>query len=343
MKRREFMALFTGAAGLVLRANAVIDRSRFGLGLGAVTLLPATAHGQARGKIGYLHPVTINPSHSTFSILKQAWERLGYQEDLTVLTRSGRGEAQRLPELVTDLIVQGVGVLVIVGADAVRAAVRTTTAIPIVAIDLETDPVQSGLIASYARPGGNVTGLFLDLPSLATKWIELMRDAVPGLERVAFVWQPSTGRSQLDIALRAAQAADLEAVVLETELSDDFAAKFSHLAGPKRTGIVQLTFPGLATVAARYAAAAERYQLPTISFLRPYAKAGVLMSYGPNQEAYFPRAVEIADKILGGGKVSEIPIERPSKFELVINLKTARALGLTIPPSLLALADEVIE
>jgi len=172
--------------------------------------------------------------------LKQAWERLGYQEGLTVLARSGEGDAQRLPELVADLIAQGVGVLIVVGADAVRAAARTTTTIPIVAIDMETDPVQTGLVTSYARPGGNVTGLFLDLPSLATKWIELMREAVPGLERVAFVWQPSTGRSQLDIAMRAAEAGGLEALVLKFELSDDFSAKFSHLAGPKRTGIIQL-------------------------------------------------------------------------------------------------------
>jgi len=193
---------------------------------------------------------------------------------------------------VTDLIAQDVGVLIVVGADAVRAAARITKAIPIVAIDMETDPVQAGLITSYARPGGNVTGLFVDLPSLATKSIELMREAV--LERVAFVWQPSTGRSQLDIALHAGKAAGLEAVVLEIEISDDFAAKFSHLAGPKRTGIIQLTLPGLATVVARYAAAAERYRLPTIAPLRPSAKPGALMSYGPSQEAYFPRAVAIA-------------------------------------------------
>ena len=321
----------------------MIDRRRFGLGLGALTLLPVTAHARPKGKIGYLHPVTIDPSHLTFSLLKQAWERLGYQEGQSVLARSGQGDARRLPELVTDLFAQGAGVLIVVGADAVRAAARTTKAIPIVAIDMETDPVQTGLITSYARPGGNVTSLFLDLPSLATKWIELLREAVPGLERIAFAWQPSTGRSQLDIALRAAQTMRLEAVVLEIHPSDDFAAKVSRLASARRTGIVQLTLPGASIVAASYAAAAERHGLPTITFLRVAAKAGILMSYGPSQEAYFPRAVEIADRVLGGDKVGEIPIERPSKFEFVINLKTAKALGLTVPPTLLARADELIE
>jgi putative ABC transport system substrate-binding protein len=321
----------------------VIDRRIFGLGLGALALLPATAHARPKGKIGYLHPVTIDPSHITFSILKQARERLGYQEALTVLARSGEGDVERLPELATELIAQGAGVLIVVGADAVRAAARTTKAIPIVAIDMETDPVETGLISNYARPGGNVTGLFLDLPSLATKWIELMREAVPALERIAFGWQPATGRKSLDVALRTAQAMGVEAVVVEIEPSDDFAAKFAPLAGPRRTGVVQLTFPGISTVAASYAAAAEHHGLATITFLRAGAKGGFLMSYGPSQEAYYPRAAEIADKILGGDKVGEIPIERPSRFEFVINLKTAKSLGITVPPTLLARADEVIE
>ena len=138
-------------------------------------MLPVTAYARPKGKIGYLHPITIDPSHITLSILKQAWERLGYEEGRTVLARSGDGHAKQLPGLVTELIGQGTGVLIVVGADAVRAAAQATKAIPIVAIDMETDPVHTGLITSYARPGGNVTGLFLDLPSLATKWLELIR------------------------------------------------------------------------------------------------------------------------------------------------------------------------
>jgi putative tryptophan/tyrosine transport system substrate-binding protein len=295
------------------------------------------------GKIGYLHPITISPSHITFSILRKEWQRLGYVEGETLLARSGEGDLERLPALIRDLIGKGMGVLVVVGGDAVRVAAETTKTTPIVAIDMETDPVQTGLVTSYAQPGGNVTGLFLDLPSLATKWIELMREVLPGLERIAFAWQPSTGRSQLDIALGAARALGIEAVVLETEVSDDFGAKFSHLAGPKRTGIIQLTFPGVSTVSARYAAAAQSHGLPTMTFLRAAVKDGLLMSYGPNQEDYFPRAIQIADRILRGDKVGDVPIERPTKFEFVLNLKTANALGLTLSPILLARADEVIE
>ena len=321
----------------------MIDRRIVGLGLCALILLPATGRTQPKGKIGYLHQVTADPSHITFSILKQAWDRLGYQEGQTVLARGGQGNVQQLPGLIAELVAQGVGVLIVVGADAVQAASRTTKSVPIVAVDMETDPVETGLVSSYARPGGNLTGLFVDLPSLATKWVELMREAAP-IERIAFLWQPSTGRGQLDAAFRAAQDMNLEAIVLEVgPLEDDLSAKFSRLTGSKGTGVVQLTMPGASIRAAKYAVSAAKYGLPTITFSGASAKAGMLMSYGPSQQAYFPRAVEIADKILGGDKVGEVPIERPSKFELIINLKTARALGLDIKSLLLARADEVID
>jgi putative ABC transport system substrate-binding protein len=323
----------------------MIDRRAFVASIGAaLTGWPERLLAQAtKGKIGYLHPITISPSHVTFSMLRKEWQRLGYVEGETLLARSGEQDMKRLPALVRDLIGNGVGVLVVVGADAVRVAAEITKTTPIVAIDMETDPVQTGLIASYAKPGGNVTGLFLDLPSLATKWIGLMREVVPGLQRIAFAWQPSTGRNQLDIALGAAQALGIEAVVLETEVSDDFDAQFSQLAGAKRTAIIQLTFPGLTTVSARYAAAARSRGLPTMAFLSAAAKGGILMSYGPKQEDYFPRAIDIADRILRGDKVGDVPIERPTKFEFVLNLQTAKALGLTVPATLLAQADEVIE
>ncbi len=205
------------------------------------------------------------------------------------------------------------------------------------------DPVQTGLIASYGRPGGNVTGLFLDLPSLAAKWVGLLREIVPGLERVALAWTPSTGKAQLDVATAAAKAIGLETTIMEIVTSDDFDAQFARLVGPKRTGIVQLTAPGFVTVSEGYAAAAIRYKLPTINFLRSMAESGVLVSYGPNQEHYFPRAIAMADAILKGEKPDNIPVERPTRFEFVLNLKTAKALGLAIPPLVLAQVDEVIE
>lgn len=297
----------------------------------------------AKGKIGYLHPVTINPNHITFSVLAGEWRRLGYVEGETVLTRSGEGDPQRLPELVRDLTGKGVGVLIAVGAQAVRAAASGASSTPIVAFDLETDPIQAGLIRSVARPGGNVTGLFLDTPVLAAKWIQLMREMVPALDRVAFAWQPSAGRSQLDVALRVAENLGVETTVLEFSVNDDFPSLLSAIAGPKRTGIIQLSGPGITPVAEKFVAAATQINLPTLSFLGEAARRGFLMSYGPNQRDYFPRAVQLADRILGGEKASELPVERPSKFEFIVNLRTARALNLVVPPTLLVSADEVIE
>jgi putative ABC transport system substrate-binding protein len=325
LRRRDFISLVCGAAAAawprLLRAQPM------------------------PGKIGYLHPVTINPSHITFSVLRKEWQRLGYVEGETLLARSSEGDPRQLPGLVRELTSLGVGVLIVVGAEAVRAAARATKTTPIVAIDMETDPVRTGLISSYARPGGNVTGLFLDMPLLATKWLELMREMVPSLDRIVLAWEPSTGRSQVDAALGAAKTLHIEATVLEIDVSDDFVAKLSSIAdpNPNRIGVIQLTFPGITTVAAHFAAAAERYRLPTISFLRAATKLGLLMSYGPSQEEYFPRAVNIADRILRGDNVADVPIERPSKFEFVVNLKTAKVLGLEVPATLLALADEVIE
>ncbi|MBH5397492.1 ABC transporter substrate-binding protein [Bradyrhizobium sp. CNPSo 4010] len=297
----------------------------------------------AKGKIGYLHPVTASRNHITFSVLEAEWRRLGYVEGETVLPLAANGELQQLPALVRQLTGKGVGVIIAVGYEAVRAAASGAPNTAIVAIDLETDPLQTGLIRSVARPGGNITGLFLDTPVLAAKWIQLMREMVPDLDRIVFAWQPSAGKSQLDVALRVAQNLRVETTVVEFGVNDDFPMLLSALAGPKRTGIIQLGGPGITTVAEKFVAAAVQHNLPTLSFLGEAARRGFLMSYGPNQKDYFPRAVQLADRILHGEKAAELPVERPSKFEFVVNLRTARALNLTVPPALLVRADEVIE
>jgi putative ABC transport system substrate-binding protein len=323
----------------------MMDRRVFGLGLiGVVAGSPPISAQIAKppGKIGYVHPVTISPSHITRSILSGEWRKLGYIEGESVLLRSADSDPARLPEVIAALLGQGVNVLIVVGAETVRAAVEVAKATPIVAIDLETDPVRSGLVASYARPGGNVTGLFLDLPVLAGKWIGLLREAAPDLERVILLWDPASGPDQLKIAIEVAQTLGLDARVLEIPKLGDLERAFESLER-RRAGIVYLTSPGLTLTAAALAAAAQKYRLPSISHLKAIAQAGVMMSYGPNQEDYFPRAVDLADKILRGGRVGDIPIERPARFDFTVNLKTARALGLAIPPALVATADEVIE
>ncbi len=314
--------------------------------LSAAAILPFGAAAQTPrppGKIGYLHPRTARPDSLTLTILRPAWQRLGYVEGDSFLLRSAEDDLDRIPALAAELMRLGAGVLIVVGAAAVRAATKAAPAMPIVAIDLETDPVRAGLAASFSRPGGNVTGLFLDQPSLAAKWIELLREADPSIARVAIVRDPSTPRDQLDVAVDAARTKRIEAVVLELRAADGFEIAFSRLVGAPRTGIVQLGSPGFAVVAEAFAAAALRHRLPTIAFLRAYAVSGTLLTYGPNQEAYFSRAAVLADRILHGTKAGDIPIERPDRFELAINLKTAKALGVELPASLFAQADEVIE
>jgi putative ABC transport system substrate-binding protein len=298
---------------------------------------------RTRGKIGYLHPKTIDPAAPSLRILRPVWERFGYAEPETVLLRAADGDPERLQPLVTELVGLGAGVLIAVGPAAVKAA-SAVAKVPVVAIDLESDPVRSGLAASFARPRGNVTGLFMDQPSLAGKWIDLLREAVPGLERIAFLWDPTTTRDQLESALGAARVRGVEAVTLEVRSPEDYERAFAdRLSRASNTGVVHLGSPGTSVNAPSVAAAARTYKLPTIAFLKAYAEMGVLMSYGPDQEGYWPRAIVLADRILKGERAGDIPIEQPARFELVINIGTARALGLDLPPTLLARADEVIE
>jgi putative ABC transport system substrate-binding protein len=294
-------------------------------------------------KLGYLHPRTIAPTHPTLVVLRAQWQKLGYLEGETVLLRSADDDLSRIPALLDEMAAQGVGAVIVVGGAAVRAASRATKTLPIVAIDLETDPVRARYAASFARPGGNVTGLFLDQPSLAGKWIDLLREAAPQTERLAILWDATTGTDQLEVARAVCRTRGFEAVVLELATIRDFDQSLRALAGRPRTGIVQLTSPGFVLVADAFAAAARKHRLPAISFLKIYARAGVLMTYGPDQAEYFGRAVGVADKILKGAKPGEVAIEGPDRFELVINLGTARALGLTLPQTLMLRVDEVIE
>ena len=321
MRWREALALLGGAIAVPLIARAQTPRA---------------AH-----KIGFLHPTTVSPSSPTVRELRPIWESLGYVEPDVVLLRSAEGNLGRLPGLAAELIDLGAGVLIAVGPAALRVASQTT--VPVVAIDLETDPVRSGLVASFARPGGNVTGLFLDQPALAGKWLELLQEAAPMIERVALVWNPDTTPDQLEAAKSATRSRGLPALILEVRTPEGYEQHFQSLGDRLRTGVIQLGSPGLSVGAKRFAIAAERYGLPTITHMKFLAVDGALMSYGPRREGYFPRAVVLADRILKGAKPGDLPVEQPSEFELVFNLKTAKTLGLEPPPSLLARADEVIE
>jgi putative ABC transport system substrate-binding protein len=313
-------------------------------GAAAAMAMPSLGRSQTRQRslIAYIHQRTIIPNHGTLSSLRRAWTPLGYVEGETVLLRSAEDDPSRIPGIVRELEELGVKVLFVVGGEAVLAASRATTRTPIVAIDLETDPVRSGLAASFNRPGGNVTGLFLDQPSLAAKWIDLLREAVPGLTRLALAWDPSTGTNQLDTARAVAKEKNLETTIVTWRGSDSFAASLAPL-GDGRTGLITLTAPGFQLVSRQLAALALRARLPSIGFVATYARHGLMMSYGPEVDSFYGRGMYFAERILAGTPPAVLPIESPHRFELTLNLATAKALGITMPTALVAQADEVFE
>jgi putative ABC transport system substrate-binding protein len=325
MQRREFMGLLGGAA----------------------VAWPMAARAQSSGasrKIGYLHPFQIDPGSFINTLLGQRWRELGYVEGDTVLLRSAQGDVARMPQLIAELVGLGAGVLVVVGLPAVQAALAAAPNTPVVAIDLETDPVRAGLIGSWAKPGGNLTGLYLDQASLSGKWLELLRQVEPGLKRFALAWDPNTRSDQLAAAESAARALGIESLVLQVNRPEAFDAAFASLANGPATGVVMMGSPTLTNDRGRlFVEAALKFKLPTITFFKPVAQTGGLMTYGPVVETYWPRAISMADRILKGARPSEMPIERPDRYELVINMKTAKALGLEIPALMLGTADEVLE
>src|SRR5262249_37167078 len=215
--------------------------------------------------------------------------------------------------------------------------------LPIVANDLESDPIASGYVANLARPGGNITGLFLDAPGLCSKWLQQMREVLPDVRKIAVLWDATTGKYQLDAIHVAANSMSIDIEVMECRDSEGMvtALELGLKGGPQ--AVIQLGSPLIRQGAPRVAQILSSTRIPAISQFRTFPDAGGLMSYGPDLIHLFRRVGLYVSKILRGARPSDLPIERPTKFELVINLKAAKDLGVTIPNSLLATADEVIE
>jgi len=279
------------------------------------------------------------------TVVREEMRRLGYVEGQTITfdVRFGEGRLEALPRLARELVQRSVDVLVVITEPALRAARDATGTIPIVAINWETDPLAAGYARSFARPGGNITGLFLDQPSLTGKWLELIRAAVPGVHRVAVLQDPTAGPWQLTAAKAAGQQLGMDLLILEVQYKTNLDEVLRAATKAGSRALVQLVASTLDLNARRIAELTLRHRLPAIAPFRGFAEGGGLMSYGPAQAEYNQKACIYVDKILKGAKPADLPIEQPTKFELVINIKTAKALGLTIPPSLLGRADEVIQ
>jgi putative ABC transport system substrate-binding protein len=274
---------------------------------------------------------------------RQGLQELGYVEGHNVILewRSWQGHPARAPELIAELVQLKVDVLVVPGWRLAKLAWLATTTIPIVMVG-GGDPEWLGLTDSLARPGGNLTGLTLQQPWLHTKTLELLKEALPQLSRLAVLWEPPLDFSARKELEAAAVALAVQLQLLEVRSPEEFPRLFQTAVEGGAEALYMSETAMLGAHLRQIADLAVKNRLPAIGQLRPSAEAGLLMSYGPAFADPFRRAAIYVDKILKGVKPGDLPVERPATFELVINLKTAEALGLTIPPTLLFQADEVI-
>ncbi len=297
-------------------------------------------------RIGVLRPAPDDHDfRRNFDGFRQVLRESGYFEgtNLAFEFRVRPGSPQEILALAEELVRLKVDVLLAIAPGALHAAAKATTSIPIVAYDLETDPIAAGYAATLAQPGGNVTGVFLDFPELSGKWLQLLKEAVPKLSRVAMLWDPATGPSHVKAAEAAARSLRLQLRPLEARSPEDFEGAFRAAAKERAGAMLVLGSPILNSFRKQIADLAAKQRLPAIMPFPDFAGDGGLMAYGPDLPSLYRQAGAIAVKILRGEKPGDIPLERPTRFRFAVNLKTAKALGLRLPPSILVRADLVIQ
>lgn len=295
-------------------------------------------------RVGFLWTTSATAASSYRDAFTDGLRQLGYVEgrDVTIDHRYAEDRLEALPGLATAILRAGVDVVVTQGTPAARAAKQATATIPIVMVNV-ADPVRVGLIASLSRPGGNVTGLTIVAPELNVKRLELLKEAIPRISRVAVLWD-SAGASYdpFETLEAAARSLGLRLQPIEVRGPKDFETAFAEARRHRAEALLVLPSPVLNYQRTRLPELAARDRLPASFQAREFVEAGGLMSYGPHLPDVARRAATYVHKILKGSKPAELPVEQPIKFELVVNLKTAKALGLTIPPTILTRADEVI-
>jgi putative tryptophan/tyrosine transport system substrate-binding protein len=315
---------------------------------GSAVALPLTAHAQQLTKlptIGFLGAGTPSGYSQWVAAFMQQLRERGWIEgrDIALELRWAEGKNERFADIAAEFVRLNVDVIVTTGTAPVVAAKQATSVIPIV-FTSAGDPVATGLVASLARPGGNVTGLSNQAPDLAGKRLELLREIIPDLHRLAILTNIGSpiGALEMGEVQAAARTLGVEILPLEIRRAEDIGPAFEALKD-RADALYVVAEPLLSGNRVRISILALGARLPTLHGFREYVEAGGLVSYGPNIPDLFRRAADVVDKILRGTKPKDIPVEQPAKFDLAINLTTAKALGLTIPPTLLARADEVIE
>jgi putative ABC transport system substrate-binding protein len=328
MRRREFITLLGGAASLPLAAHAQQPAGRV-------------------YRIGYLSVSSQERSLRFAETFEDGLRRLGYRvgENVTIEYRFANAEMERLPALAGELVRLAVDII-IAGSNPSTVATKTATAtIPIVMVNI-VDPVSNGLVASLARPGGNVTGLAVDAGGeILGKRFELLKEMLPNLSRLGIMWNPdvAVNRSRQAAMAETARTLGLTTIPVEVRGVDTLEQAFATMTKERAQAFVVQGDSVLHEYRGQIAEMAVRNRLPSAVVARQLAEAGFLLSYGADLLDLYRRAAGFVDKIFKGAKPADLPAEQPTKFELVINLKTAKALGLDVPPTLLARADEVIE
>ena len=329
MRRREFMGFMSAAAV----AGPI------------VTFAPVAALTAGKiARVGLLTHSFPDLFVGKLAAFREGMSELGYREDQNIVyeARFAEGRIDRLAGLAIELLRANVDVIVPAGYPVIRAVQKETKTLPIV-VAVMSDPVEEGFAASYARPGGNITGLAFQDADLTTKRLEILKEVVPSLSHVAVLWDRGMPASLLKITQSAAAALRLTLEVLPVADSLELDKVFDTVPGSKAQAVFQVSSPLFAALRGAIAKLAIEKNMPMACEQRDFSISGCLVSYGPSFDAMYRRAAYYVDKILKGAKPADLPIEQPTKFEFVINLRTAKALGLTMPPTLLARADEVIE
>jgi len=325
LKRREFITLVGGAAAWPLGVRA--------------------QQSTQRAKIGVLYPGPASALPSRIAALRDGLQAVGYREsdNVELVVRSTGGDPTRIIPLAMELVERKVDVILAASAPAVNAARSATATTPIVALDLESDPVGSGLISSLSRPGGQVTGIFFDFPDFSKKWLELLKEAIPKLSSIAVLWDPATGPTQIKAVELAAKELKVKVETMDVPGISNLDDSIFAASSKGVDAILMLSSTVIGGSQEYIAGLTLGLRLPAVMPFPDFARRGGLMAYGLNSVNLFRQSAPIVAKVLRGSKPGEVPAELPTKFELVVNLKTAKRLGIVFPTSILLRADEVIE
>jgi putative ABC transport system substrate-binding protein len=321
-------------------------RREFTILIGGAALCPLMARAQDSGTapiVGFLWLGMTPPQPPRMTSFSEGLRESGYVPGKNVLieVRYGAKDDQEFSGFIADLLRLKVALILTVGDYAPKAVQEISNTVPIVAIS--DDLLGSGLITSLSRPGGNTTGMTIQSPELSAKRLELLTHILPGISRVAAIWDPTTGASQVSTTEQAARALKIKVQVLEVRRREDLAGAFLAAKSEKAQALNVYSSPFLSSISQEIIDGAAENRLPAIYQWREHAEGGGLLSYGPSLASLYRQAANIAAKILKGAKPSDLPVEQPTKFELVVNAKTAASLGIVVPQDLLLRSDLVID